>query len=153
MTFFDELKSDYMSAPGENDVMGLIKNTAFNAAAGTAGRYVYYKFVGDFLNKFLGNFFGKYANIGVSAVYSMAMNIIATKVTDNQRYSNLIQLAGSVPISDYLAKALGDPMLQLNSTASQQASGADGQEAAEIAEVQKLMGSAPSVTMQSTRGY
>lgn len=151
--FFEDLKSRYLFAPDEDTLMGLFKSTAVNAVSGLAGRYAYYKFIGTPLNNLVGKYFGKYANIGTSAIYSIVLNLIATKITDNQYYSNMIQIAGSVPLADYLAKALGDPLGPGILNSGTMTGNEDSVEANEEAEVKKLMGQAPQISMQSFKGY
>lgn len=151
MGFLDDLKSDYLFAPGERDLKGLLKSTALNVGANTAGRYVYYKFLGDYITKYIGTYFGTYANIASSAIYATALNLLGAKFVSNPMYSSLIQAAGAVPLADYLATLLGDPMGSPLVGASN--GSALSQEAMEEAEVRALAGGAPSVSLQSVRGY
>lgn len=147
--FFEDFKSSYIGAPEKHDFMGLIQSTVESAIAGTAGRYVYDKFVGNMLTKYLGNVFGEYVNIGSSAIYSLVLNYLSERFVGNQNLSNMLQLAGSIPISDYIAKALGDP-LGPGLVKSNPASGMD----AEDKYIDSLIkGGAPSVSMSSTEGY
>jgi hypothetical protein len=144
-------KSPYLFAPSESGVMGLLKSTGTNIAADVLGRYLYDKIIGPEIVKIVGSTLGTYANIGSGAIYAIAANLIAQKGVSSSFWSNFIQVAGAVPVSDYIAKALGDPLGP--GLLPSKSNGVDAQEAAEEAYVRQLMGQGPSIAMNSTRGY
>lgn len=146
-----------MFAPADRDLMGLIKSTFVNAASGVGGRYLYYKFIGNPLSKAVAPYLGNYANIGASAIYSIVANLLSAKYVGSEFWSNFIQNAGMVPLADYIAKALGDP-LGGQSAASTAVAGT-GVSATEAAEEQQVLAmitgqnGGPVISTGAARGY